>query len=203
MKTEPKGTGIWRQDQPHSGDTSFPIPHFPFSISHWLCLFAFSCLIFLVGCQSATTPQGVTVKVEQVVSGQTIEAIDPQNQSALISRVRLIGVEAPDLQQRPWGEQAKKRLEEAIDSKPVLLEFDVETKDQYDRQLAYVWQDGVLLNEQLIAEGYALFQSRSLNTKYDERLENAQEYARIMGRGIWNPEKPMRLTPSEFRERYR
>lgn len=169
----------------------------------WLCPIAFCGLILLTGCQKAIIPQGSIAKVQQVVSGQTIEAIDPQNSSALIARVRLIGVEAPDVQQRPWGEQAKKWLEETIGSKPVLLESDVELKDQYDRQLAYVWQDGVLLNEKLIKEGYALFQSRSLNIKYDQRLERAQEYARIMGLGIWNPEKPMRLTPSEFRDRYR
>ncbi|NEO50538.1 MAG: thermonuclease family protein, partial [Moorea sp. SIO4A3] len=27
----------------------------------------------------------------------------------------------------------------------------------------------------------------------------AQEYARIMGYGIWNPDQPLRLTPAEFR----
>ncbi len=166
-------------------------------------LVAFSFVLFLTGCQSKSTLQGVEVKVAQVVSGQALEIIDPQNQSGLISRVRLIGVEAPDLQQRPWGEAAKERLQEMIGEKPVLLESDIEVKDQYERQLAYVWQDGVLLNEQILAEGYGLFLSRSLNHKYDKRLERAQEYARVMGLGIWNPEKPMRLTPTEFRNQYR
>lgn len=166
-------------------------------------LFTFSFLLFLAGCRANTTVRGVEVKVAQVVSGQALEVIDPQNQSGLISRVRLIGVEAPDLQQRPWGEAAKERLEEIIDEKPVLLESDLEVKDQYERQLAYVWQDGVLLNEKILAEGYGLFLSRSLNHKYDRRLERAQEYARVMGLGIWNPEKPMRLTPREFRNQYR
>ena len=174
-----------------------------FAIS--LCLLSFCCLLFVVSCQSKTAlqTQGVAVKVAQVVSGQTLEVIDPQNQSALIARVRLIGVEAPDVQQRPWGVAAKERLAEIIGEKPVLLELDIESKDQYERQLAYIWQNGVLLNERLIVEGYALYQSRSLNNKYDERLERAQEYARIMGLGIWNPEKPMRKSPSEFRSQYR
>ncbi|MCL1475201.1 thermonuclease family protein [Argonema antarcticum] len=168
------------------------------------CVFTFSFLLLLASCrQSAITPQGEVVKVVRVVSGQTLEAIDTEKQPPLIEQVRLIGIEAPDLRQRPWGTAAKERLEEMIGEKPVLLELDREPKDQSDRQLAYVWQDGVLLNEKLVAEGYALFYSRSLNNKYDERLEQAQEFARIMGLGIWNPEKPMRLTPRDFREQYR
>ena len=55
----------------------------------------------------------------------------------------------------------------------------------------------------MVAEGLALFQPRSLATKYDERLERAQEWARLMGLGIWNPDKPMRQSPSEFRRQNR
>ncbi|HEY9298839.1 MAG TPA: thermonuclease family protein, partial [Phormidium sp.] len=118
-------------------------------------------------------------------------------------RVQLIGVEAPDLRQRPWGEIARDRLQEMIGEKPVLLESDLELKDQFDRQLAYVWQDGKLLNEQLLREGRALFRPRSLNRKYDQRLERAQEYARVMGLGIWSLDQPLRVRPEEFRQQYR
>jgi micrococcal nuclease len=65
--------------------------------------------------------------------------------------------------------------------------------------LAYVWKNQMFLNEQVLKQGYALFVGRSPNHKYDDRLENAQHWARLMGQGIWNPEKPMRLTPGEFR----
>jgi micrococcal nuclease len=56
-----------------------------------------------------------------------------------------------------------------------------------------------LLNEQLVKEGYVLAAPRSPNKKYDSRIARAQEYARLMGYGIWNPDQPMRLTPAEFR----
>nr|WP_250125489.1 thermonuclease family protein [Chroococcidiopsis sp. CCMEE 29] len=72
-------------------------------------------------------------------------------------------------------------------------------KDTFGRRLAYVWQDGVLLNEKLVKEGYVLRVTRSPNHKYDQRLARAQEWARLMGLGVWNPEQPMRLTPAEFR----
>jgi micrococcal nuclease len=157
------------------------------------------CLILLGGCKSTSTPQGVMLKVDRIVSGQTLEVIDPQKQTDSALRVQLIGVSAPDLRQRPWGEIARDRLQEMIGDKPVLLESDLEQKDQFDRQLAYVWQNGKLLNEQLLLEGRALFRPRSLNRKYDRRLERAQEYARVMGLGIWNPDQPLRIPPEQFR----
>jgi micrococcal nuclease len=166
-----------------------------------------SCLLLLlVGCQTQTkspaNPQ-VQVKVAQVVSGQTLEVFGMGDQSNLISQVRLLGIDAPDLQQRPWGSAAKELLQALIEEQPVMLEFDVEGKDKFGRILAYVWKDKVLLNEQLVKEGQALFVGRSPNHKYDQRLERAQQWARLMGLGIWNPEKPMRLTPAEFRRQNR
>lgn len=172
-------------------------------ITRFLSLVTVFCLILLGGCQSTSTPQGVTLSVERVVSGQTLEVVDPQKQTDSTVRVQLIGISAPDLRQRPWGEITRERLQEMIGEKPVLLESDLELKDQFDRQLAYIWQDGKLLNEQLLREGRALFRPRSLNRKYDERLERAQEYARVMGLGIWNPEQPLRLPPEQFRQQYR
>jgi micrococcal nuclease len=161
------------------------------------------CILLLVGCQSATTPQGVEVKVAQVVSGQSLEVTGIGEKSQLISRVRLVGIDAPDLQQQPWGQAAKEQLEKMIGGQPVMLEFDVQDKDSFGRSLAYVWKNGVLLNELLVAQGYVLSVPRSPNHKYDQRLSRAQESARLMGQGIWNPEKPMRLTPTEFRRQYR
>jgi micrococcal nuclease len=164
------------------------------------------CLLLLVACQPhkpLEEAKPVQVKVSQVVSGQSIKVLGISDQPTVMSQVRLISIDAPDLQQRPWGDEAKERLEALIGDQPVNLEFDVEAKDQFGRTLAYVWKEGVLLNEQLVKEGYALFVARSPNHKYDLRLERAQQWARLMGQGIWNREKPMRLTPTEFRSQNR
>ncbi|BAZ66412.1 MAG: thermonuclease family protein [Pelatocladus maniniholoensis HA4357-MV3] len=162
-----------------------------------------SCLLLLVvGCQprnKSLENTQVQVKLAQVVSGQTLEVLGMGDQPNLISQVRLLGIDAPDLQQRPWGDTAKERLQALIKGESVTLEFDVEGQDKFGRILAYVWQDQVLLNEELVKQGQALFVGRSPNHKYDQRLERAQQWARIMGLGIWNPEKPMRSTPAEFR----
>lgn len=160
--------------------------------------------LFLVSCSADVVPSGERVQVSQVVSGQTLEVLDLSGSAPLAERVRLLGVEAPDWNQQPWSLEAKTRLESLLSSdRTVLLESDVksqiETQDGRTLILAYVWHNGVLLNEQLIEEGYALAVSRSPNLKYDTRLLNAQAKARLMGVGIWNPEQPMRQTPNDFR----
>ena len=159
-------------------------------------------LLLIQGCQSATTPQGLEVKVAHVVSGQTLE-VTGIGKPTEATRVRLIGIEAPDLQQQPWGQVAKEQLAAIVENRTVLVEFDIQAKDSFGRHLAYVWQDKVLVNELLVAKGYVLSTPRSPNHKYDGRLSRAQESARLMSQGIWNPEQPMRLTPSEFRRQNR
>ncbi|WP_318732132.1 MULTISPECIES: thermonuclease family protein [unclassified Roseofilum] len=62
-----------------------------------------------------------------------------------------------------------------------------------------IWQDGALINEELVKEGYALAEEWFPNTQYTQRLQYAEQRARTLELGIWNPESPMRLTPSEFR----
>ena len=165
------------------------------------------CILLLAGCQSTPGSNGLTVQVQRVISGQTIDVLNSAQQPASLERVRLIGIEAPDLKQQPWGETAKNYLEQILSKsmgqqvvlQPVFLEPDVQEKDTSGRWLAYVWYEGVLLNEKLVKQGYVLAAPRSPNHKYDDRLARAQEYARIMGYGIWNPDQPMRLTPAEFR----
>ena len=166
----------------------------------YLFLLLIFCCFFVGGCQNQ--PIGLTAKVQRVVSGQTIDVLIP-SQPAIIERVRLIGITAPGLQQHPWGVAAKNKLEELLSQRgtqkvlqSVVLETE-DVKDRFERRLAYVWIDGHLVNEQLVAQGYVLADPDW--GKYSQRLTRAQEYARIMEYGIWNPERPMRLTPKEFR----
>ena len=43
-----------------------------------------------------------------------------------------------------------------------------------------------------------LANDRGIN-RYSKLLRSSQEYARLMGYGIWNPEQAMRYTPSQAR----
>ena len=155
--------------------------------------------IFLVSCQNHYFNSDKMTRVERVVSGQTIEIADRSVAVPVLEPIRLIGIQAPDIRQKPWGQEAKIQLEKLTLGQEVFLEFDVEEKDRFDNLLAYVWLEKKLINEFLVKEGWALAKPDFPNTKYMERLIHAQERARIMGLGIWNPDQPMRQTPAQFR----
>jgi len=155
-------------------------------------------LVLLTGCQSVNKPQGLNVKVKRVISGQTIEVVN--NDKTIL--VRLIGIDAPDLQQQPFGQAAKGLLTQIIADKEVIIEFDEQKQDEFGRKLAYVWSN-LLVNEYLVKQGVVIVSVKSPNHKYDTRLVRAQEWARLQEQGIWNPEQPLTMTPAEFRAQYR
>lgn len=155
-----------------------------------------STIVFLTSCQPTTAPQGMTVEVQKVISGQTLEITTTNRQTM---RVRLIGIDAPDLRQQPWGQAAKASLEAMLSGKRAVIELETQP-DEFGRRLAYIWRDRILVNEQLVKQGYVLATAQG---KYAPKLIRAQEWARLMERGIWNPSQPMRLTPAEFRSQYR
>ncbi|NJN57390.1 MAG: thermonuclease family protein [Leptolyngbyaceae cyanobacterium SL_5_9] len=170
-------------------------------------LLLLSCLL-LLGCQPSIAPQGTTVQVSRAINGQTIEILDPTGQTALNQRVRLLGIDAPLIEQEPWGTEARQRLAELVEGQTVLLEADLDTRDSYDRIWGYVWLGDRLVNQHLVEEGWALAEVRPLagisprspDPKYEQRFSRAQEKARLLGIGIWNPEQPMRQSPCEFHQ---
>ncbi len=152
-------------------------------------------LSLLWGCQRVTPPQGEAIAVQQVWSAQEIELVGLPGQPEITERVRLAGIAVPSLAQ-PWGDAAKTQLEQMISRQSLVLESDTRT-DQGQRSV-YAWSNGTLLNEKLVAEGHALTTvSKSLKSKYELRLSRAQDRARILGLGIWNPQDPLRQLPGQ------
>ncbi len=157
------------------------------------------CLIglgMMAGCQRVPS-EGQEVMVVKIISGNTVEVIGADG--AIAQRVRLIGITTPPLHQEPWGPAAQKALEQQLQQQRVRLTFDRQTTDDYGRQLGYIWHQGKLINEEMVKQGYALAEEWFPNTQYSQRLQYAQDRARILGLGIWNSEHPMGLTPSQFR----
>lgn len=168
-------------------------------VGRYLILLVMTMGLILTGCQLPKPPQGTIVQVRRVISGQTIEVLGLGEQATVAQTVRLIGLDAPDLAQDPWGQAAKAHLETLIEQQPVLIELDAQPRDTHQRWLAYLWQGNQLLNEAMLKAGYGLAVSRAPNLRYRDRLNHAQSYARVMGQGIWDPRNPMRQTPAEFR----
>jgi micrococcal nuclease len=84
------------------------------------------------------------------------------------------------------------------------VESNTENPDRFGRKFIYLWKDGELVNEQLVKEGYVLANLRSSHPyKNSTSLSNASQYARLMGKGVWNPDRPLRTLPADFRREQR
>jgi len=119
-------------------------------------------------------------------------------QTSAVTKVRITGIDAPDLRQSPWGKTAKARLKELVVGLPVSIETDSLESDRFNRINAHIWQDKTLISQKLVKEGCVLANTEYPHS-YSKLLMDAQEYARLMGYGIWNPQQALRQTPNQFR----
>ena len=115
-------------------------------------------------------------------------------------KVRLIGVDCPELKRALWGKRARDFTRKMVLGKIVRLETDVRVRDKYGRLLAYVWVGDKMLNEQLLREGLAVLLTIPPDVRYVERFKKAQEEARKNKKGFW-AEGGLALSPSEWRRR--
>ena len=128
--------------------------------------------------------------VERVVDGDTIVArIGGRSET-----VRLIGVDAPEsvAPTRPvqcYGKEASLFLAAMLPAgTEISLVRDAEARDVYDRLLGYVVRsnDGLFVNLELVAAGYAAVLSYPPNDHYADVLDRAQAEAVVSGRGLWS-----------------
>ncbi len=115
--------------------------------------------------------------VSKIIDGDTIEVETGE-------RIRLIGINTPERGQ-PYYQEATNRLKELVEGKNIVLESDVQDKDQYGRLLRYVFVDDLFVNLQLVKEGYATVYIVQPNTKYETSVRNAENEAKILKLNIW------------------
>ena len=129
----------------------------------------------------------LSARLVRVVSGQTIEVRIPQ-QDNFYYRVRIIGINVPKIEDKTLSKtlatQAKTELEELLTDNAISLELETDKTDRYNRVLAHVWQNNLLISEQLARKGFVLSDTKYPH-KYSDRIFYAQEYARILNYGIW------------------
>ncbi|HEY9886755.1 MAG TPA: thermonuclease family protein [Candidatus Obscuribacterales bacterium] len=166
----------------------------------WVGAIALVVLLF-TGLGGTTLAARPTATIAYAKSGHTLAVLAALSPDLPASAIRLEGIQAPDLQQVPWGEAARDclaPLREAV----VALETEDWSADQYDRLWAYVWAGKQLVNRDLLAQGCAyLAGDRLAQGQHHTALLYAQESARLLGLGIWNPAQPLRETPETFRRR--
>jgi micrococcal nuclease len=124
--------------------------------------------------------------VVRAVDGDTIVVrLDGREQ-----RVRYIGVNTPESvdprrEVQCFGKEAAERNRALVAGKVVGLEKDVSETDQYGRLLRYVAVDGVLVNAELIRDGYARSTTYPPDVRYAERFRALEREAREARRGLW------------------
>ncbi len=108
-------------------------------------------------------------------------------------KVRFLGIDTPEMEDADRALEAlAKEAESYVGQKlgqadSIVLEGDPgsDIYDNYDRLLAWVWVDGVLLNEKLVEEGLATVRYIYGDYKYTGRLYAAQDRAKDAGTGVW------------------
>ncbi len=119
-------------------------------------------------------------------------------------RSRLIGFDAPETGQEPWGTKAKEHLRSLLKSAHwnVLVETDVELYDKYNRLLVYLrTSDGIFINEKMLADGYAVLFTFQPNSRYLDLFIRAQRSARAGKLGIWGPDG-LKEKPVEYKKKH-
>jgi len=127
--------------------------------------------------ESSSINANRSVKVTRVLDGDTIEIESGE-------RVKYLGINAPESGQ-PFFTEATRENERLVAGRTVALEFDVQTQDRYKRLLAYVWVGDVLVNEEIVKNGYAVIETIQPNVKYQDLILKAQQEARNACRGLW------------------
>jgi micrococcal nuclease len=155
-----------------------------------LIILASACGSGLIGQQG---PAACTVS--RVSDGDTFRCRDGR-------RVRLTGIDGPELEQQPFGLASRAALLRLLPPGiTVRLETDVAPLDQYGRVLAYAWSGDTLINEVMLRNGWAVLYTVPPNIKYVERLARAQKEARANHAGLWS-EGGFDCPPSQFRRNH-
>lgn len=117
--------------------------------------------------------------VSRVIDGDTVEL------SGNI-RIRYRGIDAPEQGER-FADASRDLNDSLVGGKEVYIETEDELYDTFGRVLGHIWVDDELINEKLIEEGYAkVYTYRgSVQSKYADRLLEAQSRAQQSHRGMW------------------
>lgn len=125
----------------------------------------------LMGSTDGASGQGY--RVTRVIDGDTID-VDMNGESV---RIRYVGVNTPERDEVCYQE-ATQANRDLVEGKFVTLERDTSDTDRYDRLLRYLYVDGVMVNEQLVRNGWAEAVLYQPDDKYYQRFLGLERDAR-------------------------
>jgi len=151
-----------------------------------LLLVAFAGVLATAACDAGDAgdaPAATTGdKVARVTDGDTVVL-------ERLGRTRLIGIDTPEVYpvEDCFGRAAADRMEDLLPrGTRVRYAFDRERRDRYGRALVFLYKRDVLLNAELLREGFARPLRVPPNTSRAQRFERLARDARRDGRGLWS-----------------
>jgi len=132
----------------------------------------------------------IKVELVEIVDGDTAKF----NMDGEKVTVRFLGVNTketahPEIGEEAFGKEGKDFTKEKLENATKIeLEFDnkADKKDKYDRYLAWVWIDDVLLQNLLVENGLAETYMLQNDYKYAGMLQESEEVAKNNKLGIWS-----------------
>ena len=125
-----------------------------------------------------TEPAFEEVLVSRVIDGDTIELDDGRV-------VRYLGIDTPECNEY-YFQEATTKNRELVEDKVVELQQGNRDVDEYGRLLRYIYVDGVFVNAELVAQGYAKAYIFDPDDRYSQILVQLEQYAKLSSKGIWN-----------------
>lgn len=126
-----------------------------------------------------------------VIDGDTVQIV---SEDIEFQTIRLYGIDCPEKDQENgfWAKvfTAKVCLFRRVWINPV-------ERDRYNRLVAKVNTSNQDVNRALVKHGYAWVYDRYCQEAYCHRLHEAEEMARLQGRGVWSQQDP--VPPWEWR----
>ena len=127
----------------------------------------------------SAVPKGARLEctVKSVYDGDTLTA----NCAAGQVKVRLFGIDTPEMGQKPWGEQAKQALLQLLPANGA-ISLQVMDQDRYGRSVAQVLVGKRDLGLELVRQGQALVYAQYNKSAIYRAAQDEAQQAR---RGIW------------------
>lgn len=128
--------------------------------------------------------------IKKIIDGDTLDINGPDGEA----RVRLYGIDAPEIGQR-YGQDAKNFLE--VTAKSEDLQIDTMTQDHYGRVVGVLYIDGRNINREMVKAGAAWVYRPFCRAEFCPEWVGLESDARINRRGLWYDQSP--VPPWEWR----
>lgn len=139
----------------------------------------------------------ITGKVIRVTDGDTITVLTSSGKE----KIRFAQIDAPETSHfgsptQPYGKEAGAYLRQLVSNQTVRVE--VETVDQYGRNVGTVFVDGLNVNREMVKNGFAWVYRQYA---HDAELLDLEKSARTRQIGLWSLDNP--IYPPDFRKKKR